>query len=82
MSVDDGGQGAGVVPSASFSRLSATNVVFGRTWAQLAVGVAGLAIMVAAFVAGMNLPLAALGVAVMAFGLARWQGLSVYVQWF
>lgn len=87
MSVDDGGQGAGVVPSASFSRLSATNVVFGRTWAQLAVGVAGLAIMVAAFVAGMNLPLAALGVAVMAFGLARWQGLSamawawIWLRW-
>ena len=49
---DDGAR----VPTAAFSRLSATNVLFGWTWPQIGVGLAGV---------------------VMAYGLIRYEGLSL-----
>ena len=51
----------GKVPAASFSRLSATNVVLGLDKAQLIVCVAGLAVLVAGGAMGLNVPVMVLG---------------------
>lgn len=65
------------VPYASFSRLSATNVVFGLTGPQLAVAGVGLVLFVAGWVTGPSFPLIILGVALVVFGVLRWDGLSL-----
>ena len=71
---DDGAR----VPTAAFSRLSATNVLFGWTWPQIGAGVAGLAMVVGGAAAGaMVLPLMLAGGVVMAYGLIRYEGLSL-----
>ena len=53
----DGRDGGARVPTAAFSRLSATNVLFGWTWPQIGVGLAGLVMVVGGAAAGMVLPL-------------------------
>jgi len=68
------------VPAASFSRLSATNVVLGLDKAQLVVVVAGVAITVTAAAAGFNIPLMVVGVIIAVFGFFRWRGLSL-LEW-
>ena len=70
---DDGAR----VPTAAFSRLSATNVLFGWTWPQIGVGLAGLVMVVGGATAGMVLPLMLAGGVVMAYGLIRYEGLSL-----
>lgn len=70
---DDGAR----VPTAAFSRLSATNVLFGWTWPQIGVGLAGLVMVVGGAAAGMVLPLMLAGGVVMAYGLIRYEGLSL-----
>ena len=67
---DDGAR----VPTAAFSRLSATNVLFGWTWPQIGVGLAGLVMVVGGAAAGMVLPLMLAGGVVMAYGLIRYEG--------
>ena len=73
----DGRDGGARVPTAAFSRLSATNVLFGWTWPQIGVGLAGLVMVVGGAAAGMVLPLMLAGGAVMAYGLIRYEGLSL-----
>ena len=68
------------VPEASFSRLSATNVLFGLTWAQIIVGLAGLAVVLIGAVMGLNWPVMVSGALVMTYGLGRYQGLS-WMAW-
>lgn len=70
----------GKVPAASFSRLSATNVVLGLDKAQLIVCVAGLAVLVAGGAMGLNVPVMVLGGLLLAYGVPRVQGLSL-VSW-
>lgn len=65
------------VPMATFSRLSATNVLFGWTWPQIIVGLVGLVMVVAGGASGFNLPVMAVGGLVMAYGLLRFEGLSL-----
>ncbi|KAA8818359.1 PrgI family protein [Bifidobacterium rousetti] len=65
------------VPYASFSRLSATNVVFGLTWPQLIVVCLGLVLFVFGCVLGFNLVMIVVGVGLMIFGFLRWEGLSL-----
>ena len=73
----DGRDGGARVPTAAFSRLSATNVLFGWTWPQIGVGLAGLVMVVGGAAAGMVLPLMLAGGVVMAYGLIRYEGLSL-----
>ena len=73
----DGRDGGARVPTAAFSRLSATNVLFGWTWPQIGVGLAGLVMVVGGATAGMVLPLMLAGGVVMAYGLIRYEGLSL-----
>lgn len=70
----DGRDGGARVPTAAFSRLSATNVLFGWTWPQIGVGLAGLVMVVGGAAAGMVLPLMLAGGVVMAYGLIRYEG--------
>lgn len=74
---DDGRTREGVVPQASFSGLSATNVLFGRTWPQILIACAGLAIGVGGAAAGMLVPVMLVGVLVFLYGVVRWDGLSL-----
>ena len=75
------------VPAASFSRLSATNVVLGLDRAQLAVCAVGLALLVSGGAMGLNWFLMVPGALIVAFGLIRRQGLSliswtwIWVRW-
>ena len=56
---------------------AATNVLFGWTWPQIGVGLAGLVMVVGGAAAGMVLPLMLAGGVVMAYGLIRYEGLSL-----
>lgn len=80
MSDNESNAGRSRVPSASFSRLSATRVVLGLDKAQLIVCVIGLAILVAGAAMGLNVPIMILGALVLAYGIPRIQGLSL-VSW-
>lgn len=75
-----GPSGGVKVPSASFSRLSATRVLFGLDRAQLVVCVAGVAILVSGGAMGLNVPVMLLGAAVLAYGVPRVRGLSL-ISW-
>lgn len=63
--------------TASFSGLSATNVLFGLTRVQLGVCAAGLVLFVTGFLTGMNPVPIVLGVVLFAYGAIRWDGLSL-----
>lgn len=65
------------VPYASFSRLSATNVVFGLTWPQILVALTGLALAVAGCLLAFNPVLIVPGVVLIVVGFLRWDGLSL-----
>lgn len=78
--VHDANNDGGRVPAASFSRLSATRVILGLDRAQLIVCVAGVAILVSGGAMGLNFPVMLLGALVLAYGVPRFQGLSL-VSW-
>lgn len=65
------------VPAASFSRLSATNVLFGLDKAQLIVTVTGVALLVAGGAMGLNGPLMIVGGLAIVYGVVRVHGLSL-----
>ena len=73
----DGRDGGARVPTGGVQPPVGHERLVGWTWPQIGVGLAGLVMVVGGATAGMVLPLMLAGGVVMAYGLIRYEGLSL-----